>query len=257
MHAKYTGLAARLAPWLRSWRSGLTSLDDVVTAMTNRRQDEQFVVHDDDGEAAVDLFDGLSRISKCDADDVRLVLAVPGDARGLPTSGDFAAAALTAGEAITAGNLGIVPIRHTHVSGSNDTWHSIEWRIFVTEPPLPAESIPTGEADLALTEALAEATRTLDVLDVAGWRDNSEAMTRIRGAQDFRLPPGFGQRECRVYARACLLDAAMREAESDAMGGAVTAYEASARFEALRPLAAACRQAIVAACHARLTLRHR
>lgn len=246
-------LAVHLVPWLRSWRSGLVPVDDLLAAVTDTpmRGIEQVVVVDGIG---VDLATGLAGLSRTPADEIRLVLPVPGDLRGLPTSGEFAAAALTCGEAVVAGDCGLVPQPRTHTSGSGDTWHTVSWlRHDLPVRPKPVDEPTVADADLALSEALRDATGVLTRLDVAAWNPQLDrALTRMRAPSGRQLPPGFDNRSRRLFDRATLLDTALRVAESDAMGGAVTSYEASARREALRPLAAACRQALLAACHARL-----
>jgi hypothetical protein len=250
------GLAMRLVPWLRSWRAGLTSVDEVVTAMTTDGMsgvEQVMLSHGEDGPGRV-LAAGLPRLSSTAPDAIRLVLAVPGDARGLPTTGPFTAAALDSGEAVTAGDIGVVPQRQSHTSGSGDTWQTITWRVFAL-PQAVVEADPTtvGEADLALSEAMREATTTLTGLDVARWDPAlGRALAQMRPPQGWQLPPGFDGRSRRLYARAAMLTDIVRVAESDALGGAVTAFEASARMSALRPLSAACRQAVRAACHAPL-----
>lgn len=249
-------LSARLVPWLRSWRTGMTSLDDVVEAIGGEEMSgvEQVVITEDDLGGGTTLIEGLSRLSTVSADEIRLVLAVPGDARGLPVSGPFTTAAFTEAEAVVAGRHGLVPQRRRHTSGSGSTWETVLWHHFHLDAvPVPADTVSPGEADAALTQALRTATRTLTRLDVAAWNpDLGRALAGARTGADTRLPPGYDPRSRRLYARAVLLERALRVAETDAMGGAVTAHEAAARREALRDLAASCRMAIGAACHARL-----
>ena len=66
------------------------------------------------------LRDALPALAKLSPDEIRLVLPAPGDPRGLPGPGDFAGAALLAGEAVVAGGLGLIPEVRTHTSGSGD-----------------------------------------------------------------------------------------------------------------------------------------
>ncbi|WP_211207380.1 hypothetical protein [Stackebrandtia nassauensis] len=249
-------LSARLVPWLRAWRAGMTSLDDVVEAMTSEGMSgvEQIVVTEAEIGPGATLTEGFSRLSGVDTEDIRLVLAVPGDARGLPTAGPFAAAALTAGEAVVAGRNGLVPERRAHTSGSGSTWETVLWHHFELDAvPVPADLVSPGEADASLTQALRAATKVLSDLDVAAWNPElGRALAGARTDSGRQLPPGFDTRSRRLYARAVMLERVLRVADSDAMGGAVTAHEAAARLEALRGLAASCRTAIGAACHARL-----
>ncbi|MBO0868727.1 MAG: hypothetical protein J2P15_09205, partial [Micromonosporaceae bacterium] len=66
------------------------------------------------------------------------------------------------------------------------------------------------------------------------------------------LPPGYDARARRLYARAAMLDQVLALANDTAPGGAVNGYEARLRDEALRPLLAASRRALAAACNAPL-----
>lgn len=255
----YDGASVRLctllAPWLRAWRAGLTSVDDVVSAVTGAAGAAvEQSVETVDPLAACDLTSGLSYLSSVPEVEIRLILAVPGDVRGLPTSGPFTAAAVTSGEAVRAGSFGLVPQQVARVSGSGDSWHTVTWQMFTLDEAsqaAAAEAAHVGEAEATLTEALHEATKAFAALDVAPWgRQSAADSAQLGEAAGGALPPGFDRRARRLYARATMLDKAVQVAESDALGGAVTAREAAARLEALRPLAAACRQGILAACHA-------
>ncbi|CAM3183527.1 hypothetical protein [Stackebrandtia soli] len=252
-------LTTRLTPWLRSWRAGLASIDDVVAAITSAPMVgvEQWVSVCGEDSETMSLTSGFARLSRVPADEVFLVLPVPGDVRGLPTSGPFALAAMRAGEAIVAGQWGIVPLWTNHVSGSGDAWQTVAWRLYrlPASPPTPAFDHSLGEADVALSEALRTATDDLIQLDVARWHPELDHVLRaLRGPLVDQLPPGFPPRASRLHARALMLDTVLRVAEADAFGGAVTAAEASGRAEVLRGLAKACRPAILAACHCRLTV---
>jgi hypothetical protein len=101
---------------------------------------------------------------------------------------------------------------------------------------------------------LAESTARLARLDIAQWRPElAGALAALRRPDNGTdLPPGFDPRARRLYARASILDQVLALAEHAAPGGAVNGYEAQQRDEALRPLTAACRRALVAACNAPL-----
>lgn len=249
--------AIRLVPWLRAWRAGLLSLDDVVEAASSAGLAgvDQYVLDAEDGAVSETLHDGLAVLSRVHSDDIRLLLPVPGDVRGLPRAGGFTERALTSAEAVRAGDFGLVAQWQRHTSGSGDSWHTLTWwRYRLAEPPSDVEVMSVGEADIALTEALREATRTLDALDVAAWNSDAVSSRDLRNVAARQLPTGFDSRARLLYERAVLLDHALELARQDAMGGAVSAFEAQARLEALRPLSAANRAAVMAACHARIAL---
>jgi len=250
-----TRRSSRLVAWVRAWRAGLVPFDEVADEVAG---DEEHLVADAPG-AWTDqpLRQALPMLSKLSPDDIRLVLPAPGDPRGLPGPGAFTAAALLAGEAVVAHDLGLVPEVCRHTSGSGDSFEVVRWHVY----PLPEAAVraPLGEptaaeAELELSTALADATATLTRLDIAQWRPELAgavaALRRPDGATD--LPPGFDPRARRLYARAAVLDRVLALAEQAAPGGAVNGYEAQQRDAALRPLTAACRRALAAACNAPL-----
>jgi hypothetical protein len=246
--------STRFAAWARAWRAGLVPCDDAAVEIAG---DEEHVVADAPGTwTDVSLTEGMSALAKLHPDEVRLVLPAPGDPRGLPGPGVFSGAALLAGEGVVAGHLGYVPELRTHTSGSGDTFSTVLWRVY----PLPERAgighgePSAAEAEAELSAALVSATQALTKLDVAQWRPElAGAITALRkpdGQTD--LPPGYDPRARRLYARASVLDRVLALAEHAAPGGAVTGFEAQQRDEALRPLLAACRRALVAACNAPL-----
>jgi hypothetical protein len=246
--------SARFVTWVRSWRAGLAPYDEVAAEIAG---DEEHLVADAPQQwTEVPLGDVLPTFAKLHPDEVRLVLPVPGDPRGLPGPGPFSGAALVAEEGVVAGGYGLVPEVRRHTSGSGDTFETVAWRMYpLTEPgagrtaglePGPAEA--EGDLNAALASATAQLTR----LDVAQWRPELggalAALRRPEFAGD--LPPGYDARARRLYARASVLDQVLALAGQAAPGGAINGHEAAQRDEALRPLMTACRRALVAACNA-------
>jgi len=251
--------SSRFVAWVRAWRAGLVPYDDIADAIAG---DEEHLVADAPGSwTDVPLREALATLSKLHPDQVRLVLPAPGDPRGLPGPGPFSSAALLAGEGVLAGPLGVVPELRTHTSGSGDTFSTVLWRVYPLDrpatdrPAVPAPGEPTAaEAEAELATVLAESTARLARLDIAQWRPElAGALAALRRPDSGTdLPPGFDPRARRLYARASILDQVLALAEHAAPGGAVNGYEAQQRDEALRPLTAACRRALVAACNAPL-----
>jgi hypothetical protein len=247
--------SSRFVAWVRAWRAGLVPYDEVADEIAG---DEEHLVADAPGAwTDVPLRDALATLSRLSPDEVRLALPAPGDPRGLPGPGPFAGAALVAGEAVVAGNLGLIPEVRTHTSGSGMTFETVLWRVY----PLPhqATGVALGEpnpaaAEAELSAAVAEATNTLTRLDVAQWRPElAGALAALRRPDSgMDLPPGFDRRARRLFARASVLDRVLVLAVQAAPGGAVNGYEAQQRDAALRPLTTACRRALVAACNAPL-----
>jgi hypothetical protein len=184
------------------------------------------------------------------------VLPAPGDPRGLPGPGPFASAALVAGEGVVASRLGLVPHVRIHKSGSGDTFETVVWQVYpLAEAPNPAGvELTAAEAEAELAAELAAATAALTKLDVAAWRPElATALAALRRPENgVDLPPGYTPRARRLFARASVLDRVLALAEEVAPGGAVNGHEAQQRDTALRPLTAACRRALVAACNSRL-----
>jgi hypothetical protein len=164
----------------------------------------------------------------------------------------------------------VVPELRTHTSGSGDTFTTVLWRAYPLDRPVPAHGATglggtrrgagagepgTAEAEAELATVLADSTARLARLDIAQWRPElAGALAQLRRPDNGTdLPPGFDPRARRLYARASILDQVLALAEHAAPGGAVNAYEAQQRDEALRPLTAACRRALVAACNSPLS----
>ncbi|WP_020521075.1 hypothetical protein [Catelliglobosispora koreensis] len=245
--------SARLVSWARAWRAGQVSFDEAVDALT-AAEPEQHVEGLPGTWRETELRKALPSLAKLHPDEIRLVLPVPGDPRGLPGPGPFTERALLSGEAVVASRLGFVPEERVHTSGSGDTFTTVQWHAF--ELPQAPHGVPpaVNEADGALSLALAEATAALVRLDVAQWRPElAGALQAIRKpTAESDLPAGFAPRARRLYARACVLDRVLSLANQAAPGGALNTLEMRQREEALRPLATACREAIVAACNSPL-----
>jgi hypothetical protein len=248
--------SARFVTWVRSWRAGLAPYDEVAAEIAG---DEEHLVADAPQQwTEVPLGDVLPTFAKLHPDEVRLVLPVPGDPRGLPGPGPFSGAALVAEEGVIAGDYGLVPEVRQHTSGSGDTFETVAWRMYLLADPGAGRGAGLepgpAEAEGDLNAALASATAQLTRLDVAQWRPELGGALAALRRPDFAgdLPPGYDARARRLYARASVLDQVLALAGQAAPGGAITGYEAAQRDEALRPLLTACRRALVAACNAQI-----
>jgi hypothetical protein len=250
-----TRRSSRFVAWVRAWRAGLVPYDELGEEIAG---EEEHLVADAPGTwTDVPLREALAVLSKLTPDQIRLVLPAPGDPRGLPGPGPFSSAALVAGEAVVAGAIGLIPEVRTHTSGSGVIFETVLWRCYpLPETATDAAALAPGaaEAEGTLNVALAEATATLARLDIAQWRPElAGALAAIRKPDSANeLPPGFDARARRLFARASVLDRVLALAEVAAPGGAVNGYEAQQRDAALRPLTAACRHALAAACNSPL-----
>lgn len=249
--------SGRLVAWLRSWRTGLVPYDDVVSAVLGEDGEHEVAdlpstVH------TVPLPYALKELSRISPDSIRLVLPVPGDPRGLPAGTELARAGLAVGEAVRCPDFGLVPEVTARESGSGDVWETVVWRCHPIpfdplRPPIVDDPCTVGEAEMQLAEALRQTTDLLVDLDVARWRPEiADALMDLRRAgRSHELPPGYSPRAERVLHRAELVAGIVDLAGTDD-GGASTVLEASRRAEALRPLAAAARQARLAAYNSRI-----
>lgn len=248
-----TRRSTRFVAWTRAWRAGLVPYDDVADEIAGG---EEHVVSDLPGAwTDTTLRDALPLLAKLLPDGIRVVLPAAGDPLGLPGPGAFTGAALLEGEGAIAGRYGFVPELRDYTSGSGDVFTTVRWQVFdlAAEPPRPSGP-STAEAEADLNATLSAATTELTRLDVAQWRPElAGALAALRRPDNgTELPPGYDPRARRLFARASVLDRVLALADEVAPGGAITSHEARARDDVLRPLAAACRRALVAACNAPL-----
>ncbi|BBH67151.1 hypothetical protein ACTI_38360 [Actinoplanes sp. OR16] len=237
---------------MRAWRAGLVPFDELADEIA---AGEEHLVSDAPGTwTDVPLAQALPAFAKLHPDEIRLVLPAPGDPRGLPGPSDLTGAALLAGEAVMTREFGVVPEVRRHTSGSGVEFETVLWRFHPAPEHRQVFQMGAAEAEAELTAALGEATTALTKLDVAQWKPElAGALQALRRPESTAtLPPGFDPRSRRLFARASVLDQVLALAETNAPGGAVNGFEAQARDAALRPLTAACRQALVAACNAPL-----
>jgi hypothetical protein len=171
----------------------------------------------------------------------RLLLPVPGDLRGVPSAGEFRAAALEAGEAVCTGSLGLVPEITEYWPSSAPT--SVVWHAFSVEPA-PGDHLQLSEVAFELTSAIREAASALAAADVAG--GGAEIGDARRAGERLNLPPNFPPRAIALLAQAERMHAVLELAAADPQGGAVDRFGMSARASALRPLEAAVRRARLA-----------
>jgi hypothetical protein len=178
---------------------------------------------------------------------LRLVLPVPGDVRGLPRSAALTALAMETGQAAVGDRVALVP---EQAGPEAVLWTAVD---LAGLPPLPAAPegslrAAAGELDLAVRDA----ARTLAELDLARWNPEVPALLAGLSAPSpgSWLPPDADPAALALLTRAERLGRVLDLATADAPGGAVTSLQAAARDDALRPLAQAVRQAMLAAVNA-------
>lgn len=240
--------SALLTAWARAVLRGTAAPDRAVTAVTGD-DDPHLVEAEGESVGLVGLWAFLARR---DVEELRLVLPVAGDPRGLPGPAAFNQAALEAGEAVLAigptGAWGIVP----QIAGYGSAYepgHVVTWRVRSVSLPRTIDLGSVGEAELLLRTALRDATDELGRLDLSTWSDDAAGRVQaVREASlpDGALPPGLAPRAVRVVSMALRVRAIVELAGSDD-GGSVTLHEADTRRRTLLDLKGVCRRALVAA----------
>ncbi|MCW2842611.1 MAG: hypothetical protein JWN22_527 [Nocardioides sp.] len=229
--------SARLAWWGTAWLRGHVVTDLVVDAVLG--DDATHAVAGLPGADGTEtLVAALGRLRTAGATGFGAAAPVEGDPVGLGGPRPFNDAALDAGEAVVVlgTGLGLVPQR---------VGAAITWSAHVAE----RRQLPdVGEADRGLRAALLEAADALAALDVARWRPEvADRLLNLRHREAVTAPPGVPARCVELAGRGLqALEIAELALEDD--GGALTAYEVSARRSALLPLDRAGRRALVAAC---------
>jgi hypothetical protein len=170
----------------------------------------------------------------------RLVLAVPGDVRGLPGPGAFSREATDAGEGVLFADPGLGIVPRPVAEGV------LRWTVYpVPDPGPPPEFIGLGQAERELREQVRQSASVLTSLGVArhrpGVREEIAAALRARPASLW--PAGMPGQPLRVLQHADEVEAILAAASVDEPGGALSASAAAARREALRPIETAVRVA--------------
>lgn len=237
--------SATLTIWASAWLAGVASPDDLLESLTvwaplQRMHAADRVVAGATGlpephagsVGPAPLLASLRRAGSA-ATDVRLVLPVAGDVRGLPAGTPFAAAALLAGEGVLVpgAGMGLVP--------TYEGQETLRWTVFTVPTQIPAaDHVGLGEAEHGLRRAVRDSARALSELDVA--REDAGARTRVAAALRARpnpdWPTGTPPRALRVLEQAEHVAAILDAATADAPGGARSATAALAREAVLRPL---------------------
>lgn len=228
--------SAVLALWVSAWLRGEVSLDDARDAVVG--PDAAHDVVDGAGAFAPFIL-ALGAWRNAGATGVSLALPAPGDPLGLAGPPAFNAEALEAAQAavVAGAGVGLVPAR----AGAG-----VVWRTLPAAPVPQTEGVP--EAEHQLRRALSAAADRLVDLDVARWRPEvADELMDLRSPIQLPVPPGTPGRVQALLALAvrCRRIAALA---LDDDGGSVTAREADQRRQALLPLDAAARRAVVAAC---------
>ncbi|RJO68250.1 hypothetical protein D5S18_33020 [Nocardia panacis] len=167
--------SATLTVWAGSWLAGRSAPDDVLEALhawapkhtiaagdpiTGGRTDLPWSAHGHQpGTGIMALLKVIRETMGVPGAQLRLVLPVPGDVRGLPVGTAFAGDATEAGEGLLLGvpgtdGTGLIPQR-----AAEDT---LQWTVYSTPiPPPPGPDMSLGEAEFTMREAVRDAADAL------------------------------------------------------------------------------------------------
>lgn len=245
--------SATFAVWSSAWLNGAAASDDVLDSLRCWGEAHDVVAADPAAAEGFDLPLAFNRAANpvqlllalraSGATNLRLVLPAPGDVRGLGGGGPFTVAALRAGEAIVATEIGYGLVPEAIAEGL------MRWTVFTLPTSVHIEHVGLADAEHGMTDAIRESAGALQSLNVARERPGvrAELSARLRSAPEPSWPTGTPGRALRVLARAQEVAAILALAQTDEPGGALSASAAVQRAEALRPLSDAIRAARAAA----------
>lgn len=229
--------SVRVACWLNAWLGSRESADAVISGVDGRPGRAHFAGAPLGESLSTALF--LGELRRQGVRRASSALPVPGEPLGLGGPPDFNSEAVDAGEGVLlhGPDLGLVPVP----VGSLVTWH-----VLTASPP---SYLPTvGEADRGLRASLIETADRLAALDVASWRPEvADLLTMLRRPHHHDAGTPFASTQSAQLAYDAVRAGEIVSLALTDDGGAVSAFEASERARALRPLDRAARAALVAA----------
>ena len=239
--------------WLSAWLAGAAAPDDALDALEPWAEAHDVVTADHPTARATGipgpaspptsitfLMAAVRKLGGTVPGPARLVLPVPGDLRGMPSTGAFSRAAMEAAHGVLLPDIGYGLVPAPIAEGL------LRWTVYsVLEPVPPDEHLPLGENEHSLREQVRRSASTLTSLGVARHRPGvrQEIENTLRARPRSLWPDGMPAHALRVLQHADEVEAILAAASVDDPGGALTASAARARTDALRPLATAVRLA--------------
>lgn len=243
--------SATFTVWASAWLVGAAAPDDVLDALAPWADAHDVQAADDATAAATALPVPGAPVSSlafllatlrraAPRIPARLVLAAPGDVRGLPRPGPFSREATAAGEGVLFADAGLGVVPATVADGV------LRWTVHRVPDPGPVpEFVGLSYAERDLRDQVRQSASALTDLGVArhrpGVREEIAASLRARPATLW--PAGMPAQALRVLQHADEVEAILAAASVDEPGGALSASAAAARRDALRPIETAVRVA--------------
>ncbi|MFI9404787.1 hypothetical protein [Nocardia sp. NPDC052316] len=261
--------SATLTVWAGSWLAGCSAPDDVLEALHAWAPQHTIAAGDPVTGGRTDLpwssrgnlpGTGMMALLKVIRENMaqpgaqlRLVLPVPGDVRGLPTGTAFAADAIEAEEGLLIGAPG------TEGTGLIPQWideDTLQWSVYSTPiPPAPGQDMSLGEAEYAMREAVRDAADALLQLHTTSVgaadsdpRELIEAELADYSRHDY--PDSIPLRARKILDTADHVAAILTVAQREPASAPTSASAIGAQESLLRPLWDAIRAARLVAIHA-------
>ncbi|WP_028476777.1 hypothetical protein [Nocardia sp. CNY236] len=261
--------SATLTVWASSWLAGRSAPDDVLAALhawaprhtitagdplTGGRTDLPWSAHGNPSGSGVTALLTLIRqtMSRPEAQ-LRLVLPIPGDVRGVPTGTAFAADAIDAEEGVLIGvpgadGTGLIPQRVDE--------GTLQWAVYNTPvPPAPTADLSLGEAEYAMREAVRDAADALmelhtTIVGVSEADPRTLIEAELADYSRHRYPDSIPLRARRILDTADHVAAILAVAQREPASAPTSASATGAQESLLRPLWDAIRAARLVAVHA-------
>ncbi|MFR9750102.1 hypothetical protein ACL02S_03580 [Nocardia sp. 004] len=261
--------SATLTVWASSWLAGRSAPDDVLAALhawaprhtiaagdlrTGSRTDLPWsALGDLPGSGVMALLTVIRKIMAQPGAQLRLVLPVPGDVRGVPLGTAFAAEVIDAEEGVLIGipgtdGTGLIPQRI-----AEDT---LQWTVYSTPIPTePSADMSLGEAEYAMREAVRDAADALLELHTTsvGTTDSDPRELIEAELADYTrhdYPGSIPLRARRILDTADHVAAILTVAQREPASAPTSASAIGAQESLLRPLWDVIRAARLVAVHA-------
>ena len=260
--------SATLTVWAGSWLAGRSAPDDVLDALRAWSVHHSVAAGDpvtggrtglpwptaeplESGSGIMTLLKVIRQVANEPGAQMRLVLPVPGDARGLPAATEFATAAMDAEEGVIVGVPGSEGVALVPQWIGED---ALQWTVFDTPIPVPIPDMTLGEAEYAMREAVREAAEALMQLHTTavGGDDDPRELIEDELADYSRhiYPDSAPLRARRILDSADHVAAILTVAQQTAPSSPSSASAVQAQETLLRPLWNAIRAARLAAVNA-------